>query len=282
MAQYDYSQPMAGSARIVERPDGTELHCISTGSGDRTAVLAHGYGFTADEWNLVAPQLTERGLRVLAFDQRGHGRSTIGSDGIGSTQMASDYGAILDAFDVEQAVLVGHSMGGFLALTFLLEASTASVDRVGGLLLMATFAGDVNRKNPQNRLQIHIKSGILPRLLGFGPVARAFTKSVAGDGFEPGMTDAFMSAFRSQDHSKLVPILRAFVDEDRYARLGEIDLPCTIIVGTKDKTTPPFHTADLHAGITGSKLVSVPNMGHTLNWEAPVEVANEIAQLAGV
>ena len=48
---------------------------VSVGSGDRTAVLTHGYGFSADEWNLIAPNLVAEGLCVALFDHRGHGGS---------------------------------------------------------------------------------------------------------------------------------------------------------------------------------------------------------------
>ena len=281
MSSNTYAEPLAGTEKYIDRPDGTRLRTVSVGSGDRTAVLTHGYGFSADEWNLIAPNLVAEGLRVVAFDHRGHGGSTIGSDGIDSSQMASDYGAVLDSYDLDDAVLVGHSMGGFLALTFLLDDDSEAAGRVGRLLLMATFAGDVSRKNPQNRLQIPlIKTGILQRFLGLDPVAKAFTKSLVGDGFEPEMTDALVPMFLRADHEHLVPILSAMVEENRYMRLGEIDLPCTIVIGTKDKTTPPFHTADLHAGIAGSKLVSLPGMGHALNWEAPDAIVNEIVELA--
>jgi non-heme chloroperoxidase len=281
MSTHSYAEPLAGTEKYIARPDGTKLRTVSVGSGERTAVLAHGYGFAADEWNLIAPKLVAEGFGVVAFDQRGHGGSSIGSDGAGSAQMASDYGAVLETYELNDAILVGHSMGGFLAIAFLL-GETEARSRVGRLLLMATFAGDVSRKNPQNRLQIPlIKSGILQRLLGFGPVAKAFTKSLVGDGFEPEMADAFMASFLDADHEDLVPILSAMVYENRYGRLGELDLPCTIVIGTKDKTTPPFHTADLHTGITGSKLVSLPGMGHALNWEAPDAIVNEIVELAG-
>jgi pimeloyl-ACP methyl ester carboxylesterase len=48
-----------------------------------------------------------------------------------------------------------------------------------------------------------------------------------------------------------------------------------------DKTTPPFHTDDLHAGIRGSRVVRVAERGHMLNWEAPDVIVNEVARLAG-
>ena len=63
----------------------------------------------------------ERGNRVIAFDQRGHGRSTLGSDGSGSAAMAGDYHAVLEHFDVRDGVLVGHSMGGFVAIRAVLD-----------------------------------------------------------------------------------------------------------------------------------------------------------------
>jgi len=277
----DYSRPLAGTARTVERPDGTAIHTVSAGAGDRTVVLAHGYGFSLDGWSDIAERLVQQGYRVVAFDQRGHGKSTVGSDGIGSASMASDYAAVLEAYDVHDATLVGHSMGGFLSITFLLSGDEA-VARIRSLLLMSTFAGDVSRDNPQNRIQIPlIKSGILVRVLGIGLIARAFTKTLVGDGFDPAMADAFVPVFRSQQHRRLIPILEAMVGENRYAGLGELDLPCTVLVGSKDKTTPPFHTADLHAGIKGSKLVTLEGKGHLLNWEAPADVAAEIIELCG-
>lgn len=280
MSGVDYTQALEGAPKTVTRADGSKLHTVALGSGGRPVLLAHGYGFTADEWNLVAPSLAERGLHVIAFDQRGHGRSTIGTDGIGSLQMASDYGAILEAYAARNAILVGHSMGGFLGITFLVERLEGA-DRVGAALLMATFAGDVNRKNPQNRLQIPlIKSGILVKMLGIGAVGTLFTKSLTGDDYVPGYADAFVPTFRAQDHRSLVPILQALVDENRYDKLGEIDLPCTVVVGSKDATTPPFHTADLHAGIPGSSLVTLDGKGHSLNWEAPEAIVEEIVKLA--
>ncbi len=276
----DYARAMSGDIQTVDRPDGTTIHTVSAGSGNRTVVLAHGYGFTLDGWNDIADRLVAEGVRVVAFDQRGHGRSTVGSGGIGTEQMASDYGAVLEALDAEDAVLVGHSMGGFLSIAFLLGGSEA-VGRIRSLLLMATFAGDVSRDNPQNRLQIPlIKSGVLPALLGSGFAGRMFTKTLVGDGFEAGMADAFVPGFRAQRHDRLVPILRAMVEENRYGRLGEIGLPCTVLVGSKDKTTPPFHTADLHAGISGSRLVTLEGKGHLLNWEAPDAVVEEIMRLS--
>jgi len=277
----DYTAPTKGETQFVERPDGTRLRTVVSGSGDKTALLVHGYGAGADAWALVVERLTAEGMRVISFDQRGHGQSTIGSDGSGSTAMSSDVGAVLEHYDVTDGTLVGHSMGGFLSIAFLVGDNPA-IERVGSVLLMATFAGDVNRDNAQNKLQIPlIKSGLMTKLVRFGPFGTAFVKSLVGDDYQPGMKDAFLSTFLKADHANLVPILQAMGDESRYGELDKIDLPCTVLVGDKDKTTPPFHTADLHAGIAGSKLVTLPGIGHGPNWEAPDQIAKEILDLAG-
>jgi len=277
----DFSTPLEGTEDRVVRPDGTELRTMTVGEGDRDVVLAHGYGFSLDSWSLVAPLLVSTGHRVIAFDQRGHAGSTIGSQGVGSLQMASDYAAVMEHHDVRKGVLVGHSMGGFLSIAFMLSHPDVVAERLAGLLLMATFAGDVSRKNPQNRLQIPlIKSGILVRMVSIPAIGRAFTRSLVGE-YADGMAEAFIPIFTSHDHKALIPIMEAMTGENRYSQLGAVDLPTTVLIGTEDHTTPPFHTDDLHAGIAGSRLVRLDGKGHALNWEAPDAVAAEVALLSG-
>ena len=75
--------------------------------------------------------------------------------------------------------------------------------------------------------------------------------------------------------------MEAMTGENRYPQLGAIDLPTTVLVGTADHTTPPFHTDDLRGGIAGSRLVRLDGKGHALNWEAPDVVAAEVALRSG-
>lgn len=276
----DFKRPLAAAERVITTDDGTRLSTVSMGSGT-PVVLAHGFAIDMHEWNVIAEDLVRRGFRVIAFDQRGHGRSDIGSQGVGSRQMVDDYLAILRDYDVTGGVLVGHSMGGFLAIRALVEQPTALARHLRGCVLMATFAGDVNRKNFQNRVQIPmIQSGVMGKMIRSNAAAALLAKSVMGDEKHPQMMDAFIDTFRRTDLQQLVPILTAFVKEDRYGELGNISLPCRIVVGEKDKTTPPFHTDWLHEGIKGSTLRRIPGKGHMLNWEAPEILVEEIVALA--
>ena len=79
---------------LINRPDGTALRAMVAGQGP-PVVLAHGGYMTLGQWNIVWDALVARGYRLIAFDQRGHGRSTLGAAGMGSESMAADYAAVL-------------------------------------------------------------------------------------------------------------------------------------------------------------------------------------------
>jgi pimeloyl-ACP methyl ester carboxylesterase len=268
-----------GEEVIIERPDGTLIRAMSAGSGP-PIVFAHGYGASVQEWNLIW-SLLRNDHCLIAYDQRGHGRSTIGVDGIGSAPMAADLGAVLDYFDVRDGVLVGHSMGGFLSIIFMLNHPDIAEAHLARAMIVGSFAGDVGRGAPQTRLQIPlIQSGIMQRLTQTETYGWAFTASLAGAHPAPAMVEAFRQLFAAQRHSELVPILRALLAENYYSRLGEIAIPCTVIYGLNDKTTPALHSKAIYEGIPNARLVSVPEAGHLINWEAPERIAELIRTVA--
>ena len=252
-----------------------DLH--TSGSGKTTILLAHGYGFSQIEWNVIVARLNALNYRTIVFDQRGHGKSSIGKDGISSSSMASDYKNLIEFFDLENCILVGHSMGGFLSMKFLLDNPAMQHTKVKSCVLMATFAGDINKNNFQNRLQIPlIKSGILQKLIKWKPIANQFAKSLLGVDPDPEIIRVIPEIFLQQDHSKLVPILEAFGDESYYDRLKYITIPCTVVIGDKDGTTPGFHTDDILKEIPNATRIDLKGKGHCLNAEAPDEIISAI------
>ncbi|MFM9049889.1 MAG: alpha/beta fold hydrolase [Actinomycetota bacterium] len=268
-----------GATSYVERPDGTRIRVVSAGSGP-TVVFAHGIYMTVIEWNVVWDMLLARGYRVVAFDQRGHGLSTIGSDGISTAAMASDYLAVLEHVEADDAVLLAHSMGGFLAVAAVLDVPGVA-ERLRGLILMSTFPGDVLRGAPQNKAQIPlIKSGMLQRMVANDTVGTIFGASICGDEPSPAMVQVFLDTFRAADHRALLPILEAFTVEDRGDRLHEITVPTIVLCGDKDSTTPPWQSERLAAGIPGAQAWWVPRAGHMLNWEAPDAIVEAIGELS--
>jgi non-heme chloroperoxidase len=221
------------------------------------------------EWNIVWDALLARGHRVIAFDQRGHGRSTIGSGGIGSEPMAGDVAAVLEHFDVRAGVLVAHSMGGFLAIRALLDHPDLA-GRLCGLVLFATWAGRLLDGAPQMRLLTPLgELGILDRLVRTRTGGVLFGASQCGKQPSPAIISVLIEVFGQQNHDVLRRIGRACRREDRYPRLGEITVPTVVMIGSADRSTPPNHSRRLAAGIRGARLITVPDAGHMLNWEAP-------------
>lgn len=270
-----------GQTTFVERPDGTRIRVVTAGAGP-TVVLAHGIYMSVIEWSVLWDMLLARGYRVVAFDQRGHGKSTIGADGISTETMAGDYLAVLEAVDARDAVLLAHSMGGFLAIAAVLDVPGVA-ERLRGLILMSTFPGDVLHGAPQNKAQIPlIRSGVLPRLVANDTVGTIFGAGLCGDDVSPAMVQVFLETFRAADHAPLVPILEAFSAEDRGDRLGDITVPTIVLCGRKDSTTPPWQSERLAAGIPGAQAWWVPRAGHMLNWEAPDAIVEAIGELSKV
>ena len=266
-----------GEETLIARPDGTVLRAWVAGQGP-PVVLVHGYTASFVEWNFVWDELQAKSFRVIAVDQRGHGGSTLGSDGIGSEAMAADLAAVVEHFDVRDGVLVGHSMGGFISIRAVLDHPDLA-SRLRGLVLFATWAGRVLDGAPQNRLQIPLlQYGILQRMIRNRTVAMLFGAAQCGKHPSPAMIAAFNESFNEHldAHGPLLPIVRAFSREDRYPRLGEIAVPTVVMVGSADRTTPPGHSRRLAAGIPGARLVTIPDAGHLLNWEAADELVEVV------
>ena len=265
-----------GQDTIVERPDGTRLRVRVAGQGP-TVVLAHGIALTLREWNLVIPLLLADGYRVVAFDARGHGQSTIGTDGVSAPVMAADLAAVLEATGSTDAVMVGHSMGGFLALDAVLEVPEVA-ERLAGLVLVASFAGDILDGAPQNRAEAPIlRSHLLPRLTANPTLGTLFASSYFGPRPCPAMLTAFLGMVLARDPAQLLPLLDAFTADALLARLSAIDVPTVILCGLADRTTPPRDSQRMAAAIPGARSVWAEGAGHMLPWEAPHAIRDAIA-----
>src|SRR5688500_3845253 len=95
---------------------GVSFHAREWPGGRRSALLLHGLASTSRIWALVAPRLAESGLHVVAYDQRGHGRSGKPRSGYGFDRMTADAAEVVHAFGLPQPVAVGHSWGANVVL----------------------------------------------------------------------------------------------------------------------------------------------------------------------
>ncbi|HXO25471.1 MAG TPA: alpha/beta hydrolase, partial [Streptosporangiaceae bacterium] len=95
---------------IITR-DGTEIYYKDWGSGP-AVTFSHGWPLSADAWDGQMHFLADHGFRVVGHDRRGHGRSSQASTGNDMNGYADDLAAVIEALDLTDATLVGHSTGG--------------------------------------------------------------------------------------------------------------------------------------------------------------------------
>jgi len=103
---------------MIETRDKTRIHFRDWGTG-RTIVFVAPWALSSDWWDIPMTSLSERGWRCVAFDRRGHGRSDAPGHGYDFNTLADDMASVLDGLDLQNVVLVGHSMGGAEVVRYL-------------------------------------------------------------------------------------------------------------------------------------------------------------------
>jgi len=264
----------------IPAADGGSLHVIERGSG-RPLVLIHGITLQATVWSPQLHQLADR-YRVIAVDVRGHGRSVAGHAGFGRKVAARDLLTVLTHFDLHDAVIVGHSMGGMILMEFAADYPDELGAVVAGLVFMDTAAYQI----------------LLPPAL---PIARAVGRRVRAR-FESGRPVPYRHtgeddlswvaarlAFGRHPSAKAVGQVRRFLEEipestslpsgidllDHDARqaLAATRTPSLVLVGSLDLLTPVFAARRIARLLPCSRLEVLPGAGHQLMQERPREVA---------
>lgn len=268
--------PAPGDTTWLDRSDGTRLRVAEAGTGP-AVVLAHGYALSAMSWNLVAERLVASGHRVITFDQRGHGESTIGSDGIGSSVMADDYRAVLDRFDVTDGVLVGQSMGAFLALKYLIDHPLHAQNHLRGAVLVSPIHGGLGR-DPLGRARTKfMKYPLAATVLS----NRIYGRVALTDAFgtpTPSLVEALQSEVGTADYAQIHPAIDMMVEEDLASRIAEIEMPVSVITGSEDRTSPPTQARLIAANLLHGELVWLEGRGHMLGWEAVDEIVRRVQE----
>ncbi len=275
----------------MDTSDGGSIHVVDHGEGP-AVVLVHGVTLTSDIWLNQFEDLAST-HRVIAIDQRGHGRSTAGAGGYALTRMADDLLEVLDHLQADQVVLVGHSMGGMVSLTAATTRPERFTARVAGMVLVSTSSGPVPTGG--RRVPEPLTSGVVSvigrqlarseaRGNGILPTsARAADVAVrAVFGREPSAADVDFTrrVVAPMSPSALAACIGAIAAHDVSTRLAGISVPATVVVGTRDPLTPPFHARRLAQGIAEAELVVLPGCGHMPMLERRSQVSEVIAGMA--
>lgn len=271
--------PVGASLRIPT-DDGALLAATVAGpvSGP-TVVLAHGWTSAREIWAPVAHRLIRRGHRVVLYDQRGHGSSTVGAEGFTIPRLGADLAAVLEAVDVRDAVLAGHSMGGMTVQSLAVHHPDVLAARADALVLVATAAHGLGNPRLDARAQRVIGSRALERAMGTRAGLGLFRGTVgaaAAHGHLLTARDLFLATPPATRRGWLA----AMQTMDLRPGLAGITLPTAVVVGAKDQLTPVRLSEALADAIPGAVLTRLEGHGHMLPLEAPDALAELLSAAA--
>lgn len=288
--------PPQGRVRLVRSADGTILHAEVFGPDDgATVVLAHGWTEALQFWVYVIRALSERGLRVVAYDQRGHGKSESASRGdYGLERFGEDLEAVLTACVPagRPAVVAGHSLG---AMAIVAWAEHHDVARhAGAAALLNTGVGDLIADQllfPLPQIAQALNRTVATR--GFlgnkaplprfsTPLSSAVTRYVAfGPDASPAQVAFYERMLVTSPPDARAKIGIAMSDMDLHHALPRLTVPTIVIAGANDRLTPPSHARRIAGELPQLRRLTVlPDTGHMAPLERPKEVTAALVELA--
>lgn len=281
-----------GKQRTIRTDDGAELAVTITaprrrrswplGSHPRTVVLVHGWTNSRSVWAPVARRLVESGHRVVMYDQRGHGASTPGEDPPIPARLGDDLAAVLDQLDLRDAVLTGHSMGGFTVMAFACDHPDVLAERVRGLALVSTAAHGLGA-GPLDLVMTRIfGSDVVTWAMSRPRLGLFLTRGTVGRQAAYAELDATRDMFVATDPAVRAACYAAFSGMDLREGLSKVETPTVVVVGSRDVLTPPRLGRAIAATVPGARFELVAGAGHMLPFESPDRVATAIAELDGV
>ena len=264
-----------GSAPAL-RGDPRPLHAQVEGSGEPPVVLLHGFGASAFSWRHWTPALAKR-HRTLTVDFKGFGRAEKpDDDGYRPIDQAEHLRRFLVEEDVRDATLVGHSLGGGLALlTALLLADAGEEDRLGRMVLVSAAAYPQALPPIMGALKIPGLGAALTALVPPTLTIRLALRHIVHrkDDVTEAQVRGYAEPFRDPAARRAaIRTVRRLLDDDPdrwIARFGEIGKPVLLLWGEHDRVVPPAFGRRLAADLPHSRLLIMPECGHLPAEEHP-------------
>jgi pimeloyl-ACP methyl ester carboxylesterase len=261
---------------IASLPTGVELFYEFHGRGD-PLLLFPSTAFSGDVWKLYQVPGLSRTLQLILHDPRGCPRTTVAQQVFTIDQMANDAVALLDHLNIPAAHLIGHSMGGRIALTMALNFP----GRVKSLIMAASGSGLVTRPGRD------CIPG-LPHWLILGLVEKGFEKFLRDEYCE---SDVFFTGdFRARhserieeffrlacaNHANLSEYIHLSIARHNWEathRLGDVTCPTLVLIGNSDlaRSNHLIQAEALAKKIPGAELKVLEGQSHGFFWQAPEE-----------
>jgi len=255
------------------------LDCERSGTGP-PLLLIMGMSGTALHWGEPFLGPLRRDFEVIVYDHRGVGASTRLEGPLTIAQLAEDAAGLLEALGIEEAHVMGISMGGMVAQ----ELALAQPDRVRTLVLGCTYCGGEGSAlaSPEvgQRIMASLSSGDREQAL-----RTAWEINVSAALVDDEAAYArFLGIARQR--AVAVPVImaqvQAIAEHDTSARLGQLGVPTLIVHGTEDQLLPVTNGRLLASLIPGAGLEILDGIGHMFFWEQPERSAELVRAHAAV
>lgn len=257
--------------------NGISVDYRDEGSG-LPVVFIHAFPLNQTMWDDQVAALRHR-CRTITLDLRGFGNSYAPPGPYAMDQMADDVRGLLSLLNVDQAVLTGLSMGGYVALAFYRNYP----DAVRAMVLADTRASADTHEARSRR----IKSAARAESEGSSAIADDMVPLLLGKSSQetrPKIVERVREMIRANSAHGIAGAQRGMAERrDSTYILPGIDVPVLIIVGAEDVLTPPVEAENLRGGIPHARLRVIEGAGHLSNLEQPEQFNAElIAFLAEV
>ncbi|MBD9483480.1 alpha/beta hydrolase [Pseudomonas sp. PDM14] len=261
--------PATPSSSYVTTQDGVSLYYKDWGPRDGQVVsFSHGWPLNSDSWEAQMIFLADRGYRVIAYDRRGHGRSSQPWEGNDMNHYADDLSAVLEALDVKDVTLVGFSTGGGEVARYIGRHGTGRVKKavlVSAVppLMVKTASNpnglplkvfdDIRKASLENRSQLYLD-------IASGPF---FGFNRPGAKVSQGLIQSFWVQGMQAGHKNTYDSIAAFSATDFREDLKKFDVPTLVIHGSDDQIVPIDLSGRASAAlIKGAQLIVYPGAPH--------------------
>jgi pyruvate dehydrogenase E2 component (dihydrolipoyllysine-residue acetyltransferase) len=258
----------AGPATTQVQIAGRSFCYLKVGDGEEAALLIHGFGGDLKTWLFNQDALANE-FAIYALDLRGHGGSSkqVGSGTL--DEFVEDVLGFLDSLGLQKVHLVGHSMGGAIAIQF----ARAHPDRISSLVLIASagLGSDIDIEYINGFISAQRRKELMPQIEKLFADRKLVTRQLIEDVLRFKRLDGVESSLRA--------IASQFFPEGRQARvlrdqMHALAVPARVIWGAEDRILPVSHARDLPENITVEIL---PGSGHMVQMEAAAKVNRVIA-----
>lgn len=243
-------------AQAVDLP-GVRLSYTDTGGTGVPVVFVHAATGSSRVWEYQRPAFAARGYRVITYDRRGFGGSTIDAAGPQPGTGADDLRGLIDHLKIDRVHLVGTAAGGFVAWDFVLSFP----ERLRSLVVANSIGGvqDPDYLALHRRLRPPEFAAMPPDIRELGPSYRAANPSGA-------------ERWKELEHTARpngTPPPQTFRNTVTFSRLETINVPTLLLTGDADLFAPPAVMRMFAARVKGSQSIVVPEAGHSAYWEQP-------------